>query len=251
MGIKKIVFLALVFLGCSSLIAQTKQITNNGQIWTSYQNQTRLSNKWGLWLDLHLRTKEQMVSDFSQAIFRIGGTYYLNDQTKFTVGYAFVNQFPGDIHNKISRPEHRPWQQLQWHTNYGKLKAMQWIRFEQRFRRRILNDSTLGPSHNFNYRIRYNLQFQVPFKKQDVKPGDFSFVMNDEMHINFGKEIVYNYFDQNRFFVGFAYHVTPNANLQFGYMNVFQQLSAGNRYRNLHVARLFYFHHIDLRKKGD
>jgi hypothetical protein len=32
-------------------------------------------------------------------------------------------------------------------------------------------------------------------------------------------------------------------------MNIFQQLSAGNRYRSNHVARLFYFHNIDLRRE--
>ena len=31
-------------------------------------------------------------------------------------------------------------------------------------------------------------------------------------------------------------------------MNLFQQLAAGNRYRSNHVARLFYFHNLDLRK---
>jgi hypothetical protein len=62
-----------------------------------------------------------------------------------------------------------------------------------------------------------------------------------------GKQIVYNYFDQNRLFAGLAYNVNATANIQLGYMNVFQQLPAGNRYRSLHVARIFYFHNIDLR----
>ena len=36
--------------------------------------------------------------------------------------------------------------------------------------------------------------------------------------------------------------------LQVGYMNIFQQLAAGNKYRSNHVARVFYFHNLDLRK---
>jgi len=47
--------------------------------------------------------------------------------------------------------------------------------------------------------------------------------------------------------VGFAYHINKHDNFQFGYMNVFQQLAAGNLYRSNHVARLFYFHNLDLR----
>ncbi|MFC0775341.1 hypothetical protein [Terrimonas alba] len=63
----------------------------------------------------------------------------------------------------------------------------------------------------------------------------------------FRKKIVSNYFDQNRFFVGFAYHVNWYDNSQFGYMSIFQQLAACNRYRGNHAARLFYFHNLNLR----
>ena len=85
--------------------------------------------------------------------------------------------------------------------------------------------------------------------KEPFKVGSLSFVLNDELHVNFGKEIVYNYFDQNRFFAGFSYQVNAHDNVQFGYMNVFQQLATGNRYRSIHAARVFYFHNLDLRKK--
>ena len=82
------------------------------QIWLGYFNQTRFTDKWGMWTDLHLRTKEDFTNRFSQVIVRVGLTYYLNDVTKFTLGYAWVNLYPGDNHKKISQPEHRPWQQI-------------------------------------------------------------------------------------------------------------------------------------------
>jgi hypothetical protein len=31
-------------------------------------------------------------------------------------------------------------------------------------------------------------------------------------------------------------------------MNMFQQLSSGNKYRNINAIRLFYFQNLDLRK---
>ena len=99
-------------------------------------------------------------------------------------------------------------------------------------------------------RIRYNIFTQFPLSKRKFQPNTLSFVVNDEVHINFGEQIVYNYFDQNRFFVGFNYHINKHDNLQFGYMNLFQQLAAGNQYRSVHVARVFYFHNLDLRKKS-
>lgn len=237
--------LLLLSAGANS---QVKQTTSINQVWTGYFNQTRFNTKWGLWADVHLRTKENLFTDFSQAIGRVGLTYYLTDDVKLTAGYAYINHFPAENHKNISQPEHRPWQQIQWHTRYNKLRLMQWFRLEERFRRKILNDDALAHGYNFNYKLRYNFFAQFPLSKKRFQPNTLSAVVNNEVHVNFGKQIVNNYFDQNRFFLGFNYHINKHDNLQFGYMNLFQQLAAGNRYRSLHVARLFYFHNLDLRR---
>jgi len=244
-------FLFALVLVCTGSLAQGKQTETLQQAWFGYFNQTRFSNKWGSWTDLHVRTKEEFVSGISQSIFRLGLTYYLNDDAKFTAGYAYVSHYPAEGHKNVTMPEHRPWQQLQWHIRNPKLRIMQWFRLEERFRRKILNDDELAEGYNFNFRIRYNFFSMFPFSKKRFQPKTLSFVVNDELHINFGKEIVYNYFDQNRFFLGFAYHVNKHDNLQVGYMNIFQQLAAGNKYRSNHVARVFYFHNLDWRKRSD
>jgi len=229
--------------------AQVKQTSSEEQLWFGYFNQTRLTKKWGVWADVHLRTKEDFVNQLSQFIVRPGLTFYLNDDVKLTAAYAFVNHFPSDNHKNISQPEHRLWQQLQWHTKYPGVRLMQWLRLEERFRRKIKNDNELADGYNFNYRIRYNILAQVPLSKKRFQPGTFSAVASNEVFVNFGKEIVYNYFDQNRFFAGVHYHVNKHDNLQLGYMNVFQQLSAGNKYRSLHTFRIFYFHNLSFLKK--
>ena len=226
-----------------------KQTETINRIWAGYFNQSRFSDKWGIWAEAQLRTKENFVDNLAQGIIRVGLTYYVADATKITAGYAYVNDFPGDSHKNISVPEHRLWQQIQWHTKYGKKRMMQWIRLEERYRHKIKNDDELADGYNFNWRIRYNLLYEIPFYKNGTDPNSWSFIVNDEVHINFGKQIVNNYFDQNRFFLGFKYQSGLHSNLQFGYMNLFQQTAAGNRYRNFNVIRLFYFQNFDLRKK--
>jgi hypothetical protein len=249
-GLKKailsFVFVILIF---SRGNTQEKQKENLNQVWLGYFNQTRFSNKWGLWTDLHLRTKEDFFTNFSQSILRFGLTYYLNDATKLTAGYAYVSIYPADNHKDVTQPEHRPWQQIQWHNKYSKIRTMQWFRLEERFRRKILSPSELGSGYNFNYKMRYNFFLQAALSKKGFQPHSFSFVVNDEVHVNFGKQIVYNYYDQNRFFLGFGYQTNKTDNLQFGYMNVFQQLAAGNKYKSINAARIFYFHNLDFRKK--
>jgi hypothetical protein len=224
--------------------AQVKQTKVEKQVWTGYFNQTRLSKKWGLWFDMHLRTKDDFFKGLGQFIIRPGITYYLNDDAKLTAGYAFINHFPSEGHKEISQPEHRPWQQLQWHTRFPRLKLMQWFRLEQRFRRRIKSDEELGEGYDFNWRLRYNILAQFPLSSRRFEPGTFSLVASNEVFVNFGRQITYNYYDQNRFFTGFHYHVNKHDNFQIGYMNIFQQLAAGNRYRSVHAIRVFYFHNL-------
>ncbi len=229
--------------------AQGKQIQSFNQIWFGFFNQTRFSNNWGMWAETQLRTKDKFFSDKSQGIIRVGLTYYKNDNTKFTAGYAYINHFPADNHADISVPEHRPWQQVQWHSRYNRTRLMQWFRLEERFRHKVKDNDELGDGYNFNFRGRYNFFLTTSLGRKPFSKGSISLIANNEIMVNFGKEIIYNYFDQNRFFVGFSYHTNDHDNLQFGYMNLFQQLTGGNQYRRIHAARLFYFHNLDLRNK--
>lgn len=57
--------------------------------------------------------------------------------------------------------------------------------------------------------------------------------------LNFGKQIVYNHFGQNHFLLGFTYHPNNHYNLPIGYMNVFQQLTSGNKYRSISYGKSF------------
>ena len=241
-----IVLIALLGV-CSHVFAQ-KHTQHIQQFWAGYFNQVRLSEKWGVWSDVHLRTREDFFSNLSTFIVRGGIMYHANDRLRFTAGYAYVNHFPAESHPDVSQPEHRPWQQVQWTVNGRKSRLLQGIRLEERFRRKIKDEDELADGYNFNYRVRYNTALTLPLGKEPFARHSLSAVLNNELMVNFGKEIVNNYFDQNRFFVGFAFHVNSHSNLQFGYLNLFLQQPAGNRYRNIHAPRIFYFHNLDLRK---
>lgn len=238
-----VVLLALV---SPSLLAQ-KTTTTDEQAWLGVFNQTRFNKRWGLWFDAHLRLKEDFVGDLSQGIVRAGPIFYLSDDVRLTAAYAYVHTFPAPGHANISLPEHRPWQQVQWFQRGTKVRLTQAVRLEERFRRKTLNDNELGDGHNFSWRIRYNFSLFLPLTKKRFEPGGLQFNVNNEVFINFGKNIVYNHFDQNRLFLGLVYQVNKHAQLHGGYMNLYQQLPAGDQFRNQHTVRVFYFHNFDLR----
>ena len=249
---KKTLLFLLFNLVVFTVISQNSRIVQDEeQFWTGYFNQTRLSDKWGIWLDVNLRTTEHFVKKPSKAIGRLGLMYYLNDDLKFTNAYAFINHFPEEGHANISQPEHRIWHQLQWHTKYGKIRTMQWVRLEERFRQKIKNDNELSEGYRFDERIRYNFLLNIPLNKKGIVPKSFSAILNNEVMINLSKNNIYNIFDQNRFFVGLAYNFNAHSNLQFGYMNVYQQLAAGNKYKNINAIRIFFFQNLDFRTRKD
>ena len=234
---------------CGKCAAQApgKEVHHREQLWFGYFNQTRLTDKFGLWVDVHYRQTDNFVDRPFQFIFRPAVTYFIKDNLRFNVGYAFINHFPAKGLD-TSRPEHRAWQQIWWNQKYSGLTTLQWLRFEQRFNRKIANDELLD-GYNFNYRLRYNISFFVPLRgKELAAKTPFVAVMN-EVFLNFGGKIVYNTFDQNRFFAGIGYQFTAHLNAQLGYMNVFQQEASGNTYMSTNAIRLFFFHSLDLRHK--
>lgn len=240
----------IILVSNLSVFSQIERSTQTEeQTWMAYFNQTRLSDKWGIWFDGHFRTTEHFLNEPSKLLLRTGLTYYLNDDLKLTNGYAYINHYPEEGHANVSQPESRIWHQLQLHTKYGKVRTMQWIRMDERFRRKIKNDNELAEGYRFDARIRYNFLLNVPLSKKGIAPKTFSAILNDEVMINLSKNNVYNAFDQNRFFVGLAYNIDSHSNFQFGYMNVYQQLGAGNKYKNINSIRLFFFQNLDLRKK--
>jgi hypothetical protein len=248
----KVIIVCCMVISLTAFNAKAQTQKNTGhlnQVWFGYFNQVRLNNKWGTWADVQLRTKEGFVNNFSLAILRFGVSFYVMDNVKLTAGYAWADYFPGDNHKNISQAEHRPWQQVQWDGRYGRKRMVHWFRLEERFRHKILNDSTLSGGYNFNYRLRYNWRYELPLNEKNNVPGSATLIVNDEINVNAGRQIIYNYFDQNRFYLGLKFQLTNNTNVQFGYMNVFQQLPSGNQYKSTNALRISCYQNIDLRHK--
>ncbi len=243
---KKLVLFSFITL--TGFIAQgqpVKTVQKQEQAWLGYFNQTRFSTHWGLWADVQLR-RTDFLDRWNQILVRPGLTYYLADNVRITAGYAYIGSYLSP--SGTIRPEHRPWQQIWWSGRTKRLNLVQWIRAEERFNRRISGDQ-LADGYGFNWRLRYNFLLQIPLKGEVIQPGVLNFVLQNEAFINLGKQITLNYFDQNRFFVGVSYPFSKSLTAQAGYMNLFQQQATGNTFVNNHVARLFLFHTLDMRKQ--
>ncbi|RAV99993.1 DUF2490 domain-containing protein [Pseudochryseolinea flava] len=225
--------------------APEKNIHHREQLWVGYFNQTRLSNKWGLWLDVQHRLTDNFADRSFQFLFRPAITYFIKDNLRVNVGYGYIHHFPAKG-METHRNEHRPWQQIWWTQKYSGLTTLQWLRFEQRFNEKVVADEKQD-GYNYNFRIRYNFSFFIPLKGKEIVAKTPFISLGNELFLNFGDRTVYNTFDQNRLFAGMGYQFTKNLNVQLGYLNVYQQEASGNNYVSSHAARVAVFHNLDFR----
>ena len=124
---------------------------------------------------------------------------------------------------EIVPQEFRPNQYLIISNNLTeKLKYSNRILLEERFFQTI-EDNKLTDNYNFSLRFRFLTQFNYDLLKINSDKFNFGLYLSDELLIHYGKNIVFNVFDQNRFQIGFFYNYNKNVSVQLGYMQWFQE----------------------------
>jgi hypothetical protein len=234
-SISKILVLLLPFLVFGQA-PQTKEINQQVQTWVSLNTVTKFSDHWGIVADVHLR--ENGFFESNNFYFLRGGvTYIPNSSVSLTGGYAHMWLAPTKEGWSTYSDENRIYQQAQLNTKVGKVSILQRIRNEQRWQEKMANDEPTGESR-FTDRVRYLVSFNIPVFNKKNWP---LLVVSDEILIHFGKEVVYNTFDQNRLFVGIKQNINPKLSFDLGYMNVYQQKYSGYQYDMNHTIRLFFY----------
>jgi hypothetical protein len=216
--------------------ASKKEVNQQMQTWISLNTVTKFSEHWGVVADAHIR--ENGFFESNNFYFLRGGFSYIpNASVSLTAGYAHMWLAPTKDGWSTYADENRVYQQAQLLTKVGNVSVLQRLRNEQRWQEKIANDEPTGELR-FTDRIRYLASFTIPIFSDKKMP---SLVLSDELLIHFGKEVVYNTFDQNRLFVGIRQNINSKLSYDFGYMNVYQQKYTGYQYDMNHTIRLFFY----------
>lgn len=158
--------------------------------------------------------------------------------------YFLQNSNNPNVQNTVTIPERRP------HIELGKKHAINKIQFEHRFRTEARfyrntnsNKTELEDGYYFdNFRFRFRSQISVPIVK--INQQNFLKIkISDEIHLHSTKHRSTTYFDQNRVYVALNYEINKKANIEFGYLNWYQQKNATAFY-NRNIARFTVFHKI-------
>jgi hypothetical protein len=243
-----ILIITLAFIGISVSNAQETRVnTTNTNAWFMYFGNHKLSDNWGLHLEAQLR-RADLVSDPAQLLLRAGIDYYTKSG-RLTFGGAFVETHPyGEFAVAHRFPEFRLWEQFLTTQSFGNVKLAHRFRLEQRF----IGSSTDGTMENGRYenRFRYMARITVPLNGEAKTP--LYVAGYDELMVNFGKEVAYNIFDQNRLYAALGIGMSPALKIELGYMYqivVLRSLSEGrNRVENNHTLQVALFSTLPFRK---
>jgi hypothetical protein len=238
----KLVLLMAVFQTVNA--QQQKEVTHQWQSWLGLTNTLRIDQKWDALFVLQAN-RTDFLQDPNYYLVSAGGNYWLKDNFTTALFYSHKWVATPEQSGYIYANEDRITQQLQYVSKLVKLSMQQRFRVEERWQQKIENGAKTD-QYKYSTRLRYLFGLYIPVFKNPALPG---LIVNDEILIQFGKEIVYNTFSQNRFNIGIRQKVSDTWRFDLTYMNIFEQNSSGYQYDMDNTIRLFWYFTPDLRKK--
>ncbi len=217
------------------------------QLWLAYLNQGRITDKAGYWVDVNFRTHNQFANNFSTVLFRIGGSYFIKDNLRFSAGYVYAMGFPSLSNQSFFKQEHRPWQHIQYgYVISPKVRLNTGFRAEERFIQKSKGEKIV-PGYEFRNRLRLSAGLSVQINRQKLAIGNIFLLISNEVMVNAYSTDKAKLLDQNRAFIGLGFQVAEPFQIQMGYMHWYLATTKG--YDHIHTLRLNLVHTPDFRKK--
>jgi hypothetical protein len=231
---------ALLFLSLSVFSQETlPRHRHSNAVWFGYFNSVSNGRNWNVNTDIQYRAKER-GSTPSQFLVRSGLGYKLNDKVKVTIGVAHFRFYLNPI---ITRGEWRPWQEVLITDEIRKFTLAHRFRSEQRFHQKVVGGQPVD-DYNFNWRFRYRIEGTYTLIKRAERT--IGLVFGNEILVNAGASVKYNYFDQDRLYVGLNFGHNKKLTYQVEFMKLWQQYPNGFTLDNVTIIRLNIFHKINL-----
>lgn len=222
----------LFLLAALPLVAEPKIADNNAHGWYMYFGDHQIKQtKWGLHLEGQWR-RENVVTRWQQLLLRPAVNYQLNSHVLLTGGYGFVQTHRyGDYPANFAFPEHRLYEQAQIASKWRKTEWTNRLRLEQRY----IGQPNSSPSYRYENRFRYMLRTNVPLPFGENK---YCLGIYDEFFVNFGKNVAFNTFDQNRAYIALGKKLPHQTKLEIGFMEQTLQHRDGRVMEHNHTLQI-------------
>ena len=209
--------------------SQELRLTDHNTIgWFAYTGTFKITPKLAIHTEYQWR-RVNGLKNWQQGLLRTGMMYAVRKDISLNAGYAFADTYPyGDFPGAFSFPEHRLYEQVVIKNPVGKIELSHRFTLEQRFQGKVtLQNGIRHTDYLFLNRIRYRFRADIPIQNSTSGKNNWSFAIQDELFIGWGKNIGANVFDQNRMAALFGYKANKSLKLEAGYIN--QVLQQGRR----------------------
>lgn len=239
------VILVLLLMSRFSFYAQEKKNASAHMVWLGYFNSVKLGSRFSVNSDFQLRTRNNL---YSQYIGRTGLVYGITGKVFVSAGFAAFF-YPQAFNQNLVRKEWRPWEEIMFSDNVGRLKIQHRFRAEQRYNEVVVKND-LTDDYNYNHRFRYKFDLQYPVVRANKNSHIIILAVGNEIMINAEKIIKYNYFDQDRLYAGINYVASSTLTFQLQLMSIWQQQSNGYTFEKDKVLRFNIYHVINGNKNS-
>jgi len=227
---KKLILIVCLTIATFTVFGQTQNQTSG---WFMFLNSTKFNEKWGMHLDVQLRSADKL-DHLRNVLIRPGLTYYINNKSNVTVGYL-LNTTKTEVIGAadIDLTENRIWEQYILTHKISSIFTTHRFRLEQRF-----IEQNNG-SEVFSQRFRYFFRLIQPLQKQaeTFSKGAFLALQNELFfNVQHKDQLSGNFFDQNRAYLALGYRFSKKVDLEAGYLN--QAINGTNNYTVNNVIQL-------------
>jgi hypothetical protein len=231
---------ALLLSTPASARAQDRVTRENLNAWLTVGGDVRLSRRWFLDYDPSLR-RSGPADEMQQLLLRFGLRYQPTSAVRFTWGYAFVETWPyGKLPSAFRFPEHRMWEQLQLNQSIGRVALNHRYRLEQRWLGRVALEDEDERVQNWvrTNRFRYRIHGTLPLRGKTLDDGESYLTANDEVFLNWGANVQYNVFDQNRIVLAVGHRFSERLRVEVGYLDQLVAKANGRQLERNHTLLL-------------
>lgn len=208
----RILFLFMMLISISSNLYAQYKVTHTNQQWIQFYHSHTISSKFTFNYDVGIRKVDDNAIAVALARFSVG--YNLGKNFTAATGIANFNTL-NDFN--LTRLELRPFQELALKKlNFNRIKITNRFRTEYRYFINYNDNNANTIVHNWRFRYRLGIKGVIADLKNNNK---VCVSLANELFVNSGKNIKYNYLDNNRVIAGLS---LENQKIAYGINYVYQ-----------------------------
>lgn len=226
--------------------AAQKQITHQRLHWSQFKFVVSIdsASKWKY--DLNVQDRRYIFPNRRHQLFvKNSVSYSPSKKWTSTLGLLYFEitqpQDPFENNFSLQMPEIRPTFAVTNKSFYKNWTYSHRVMAELRILGNFDENYELTGDWRHNYRVRW--RNEISRKITSFKQGTHVSLYNEIM-FNFGENIVFNTFDQNRLGFVIKQKWTTKFATNAGFFNWFQQTGAGNRYFSRYISRIGFIYSI-------